>query len=254
MSDKLSINRHKLIIYIVSFIVIIVLWWTLSAILQIIFLPDPLSVINYTINSIISGKIIQHIIASLFRVVVSIIIAVSIALSLGLILGYYNRLDALFTPLIMILYPIPHIVLLPILILWLGLGNASKIALISIIIFFPIFIQIRDSAKRMAKNYIDLLLVMGAKKYELIRYGTLPSTLPSLLTALKIASSTAFAVLFIAESIASSDGLGYLIIDAWQRINYIEMYSAIVIMALLGISFYALFSILEHKLCKWINH
>ncbi|MGB9729229.1 MAG: ABC transporter permease [Thermoprotei archaeon] len=254
MSDKLLTNKYKLVAYFISLITIIALWWAISITLQVIFLPDPLNVISYAINSIISGKIISHIIASLFRVIISIIIAVSVALFLGLILGYYNKLDALFTPLIMVLYPIPHIILLPILILWLGLGNASKIALISIIIFFPLFIQIRDSAQRMAKNYIDLLLVMGAKKYELIRYGTLPSTLPSLLTALKIASSTAFAVLFIVESIASSNGLGYLIIDAWQRVSYIEMYSAIVIMALLGMLFYTFFSILEHIFCKWINH
>ncbi|MEM3832405.1 MAG: ABC transporter permease subunit [Thermoprotei archaeon] len=254
MSDKLSINKYKLIAYFTSFTTIAVLWWIISITLRIIFLPDPLSVISYTINSISSGKIIPHIIASLFRVIISIIVAVSVALFLGLVLGYYNKLDALFTPLIMLLYPIPHIILLPILILWLGLGNASKVALISIIIFFPLFIQIRDSARRMAKNYVDLLLAMGAKKYELIRYGTLPSTLPSLLTALKIASSTAFAVLFIVESIASSDGLGYLIIDAWQRVSYIEMYSAIVIMALLGMLFYTFFSVLEHMFCKWINH
>ncbi len=253
MSGKLLINKYKVINYSVSLIIIVLSWWIIALLIHINFLPDPLSVVSYTIKLIVSGRIIPHITASLLRVVLSIIMAVSVALPLGLILGYYDRLDALFTPLIMILYPIPHIVLLPILILWLGLGNMSKIALITIIIFFPMFVQIKDSAKRMTRNYIDLLLVMGAKKFELIRYGTLPSTVPSLLTALKIASGTAFAVLFIAESIASNDGLGYLIIDAWERVNYIEMYSAIVMMALLGMTFYAIFSIMEKKICRWMN-
>jgi NitT/TauT family transport system permease protein len=233
--------------------IIILLWWIIALLVNVNFLPDPLSVTSYTIRLIISGRILYHIIASLLRVILSIIVAVSIALPLGLVLGYYDKLNALVTPLIMVLYPIPHIVLLPILILWLGLGDMSKIALISIIIFFPIFVQVKDSARRMTKNYIELLLVMGAKKFELIRYGALPSTIPSLLTALKIASGTAFAVLFIAESIASNNGLGYLIIDAWERVNYIEMYSAIVVMALLGMSFYTIFSIMEKKFCRWIN-
>lgn len=252
MLGKLLINKYKMN-YIISATVLILLWWIIASSISINFLPDPLSVTSYAIKLIITGRITHHITASLLRVILSIIIAVSIALPLGLILGYYDKLDALFTPIIMILYPIPHIVLLPILILWLGLGDMSKIALISIIIFFPIFVQVRDNAKRMTRSYIELLLVMGAKRFELIRYGTLPSTIPSLLTALKIASGTAFAVLFIAESIASSNGLGYLIIDAWERVNYIEMYSAIIIMALLGISFYIIFSIMERRFCRWMT-
>ncbi|MDI9645199.1 MAG: ABC transporter permease subunit [Archaeoglobales archaeon] len=188
---------------------------------------------------------------SLSRVLYSISLAVSLAFPVG-ILSREKLFDRIVSPFIYLLYPIPHIVLLPVYILLFGIGDLSRIALIATILFFQMVVTIRDATKNISEYYIYSALSLGASKFDIYRYIIIPAILPQVLTALRISIGTAIAVLFFAESFATRNGLGYLIIDAWSRADYEMLYAGIVSMALLGLLLYILLDLIEKKVKKWV--
>jgi len=187
----------------------------------------------------------------LVRVIYSMLIAISTAIPIGL-LCREDRMDRFLTPFIYLLYPIPHIVLLPVYIMLFGIGDLSKVLLISTILFFQIIVTTRDAVKQISEHYIYSILSLGASKFDVYRHVIIPAAMPRILTALRISVGTAIAVLFFAESFATKVGLGYLIMDSWSRADYDMLYSAIACMALLGLGLYAAIDLLEKRVCRWL--
>ena len=148
-------------------------------------------------------------------------------------------------------YPVPKVVFLPVLLVLLGLGNASKITLITIIVFFQILVTARDAARAIPAASILSVRSLGAGQWGVFRHVVIPAALPDIFTALRIGTGTAIAVLFLAESIAGTNGVGYYIVDAWGRIDYGSMFAGIIGMALLGVVLYELLDALEGRLCRW---
>ena len=154
-------------------------------------------------------------------------------------LGQSRVLDRLFSPVIYILYPIPKIVFLPVILLLLGIGNVSKIFIIFLILFFQILVVVRDEASALRPELIYSVRSLGAGRRALFRFVYLPATVPAALTALRVSVGTAIAVLFFAESFATTSGLGYyIIVESWGRLAYPEMYAGVVAMSLLGLLLY----------------
>ncbi len=195
--------------------------------------------------------LLEHTIVSLVRVLYSIALALSFAFPLG-ITSREKTFDRLFSPFIYLLYPIPHIVLLPLYILLFGIGDLSKVALIATILFFQMVVTTRDAAKGISEYYIYSILSLGASKFDVYRHVIIPAVMPKVLTALRISVGTAIAVLFFAESFATRRGLGYLIMDAWSRADYELLYAGISAMALLGLSLYVVIDIVERRSCRWL--
>jgi ABC-type proline/glycine betaine transport system permease subunit len=139
--------------------------------------------------------------------------------------------------------------LLPILIHLFGI-EASKIALISLIAFYPIALSVMEWSQRYPRDLATLIYAMGGRRRDVMRYVVLPSALPGIVTGLKIALSTAHSVSFIAESLALTDGLGALIYDSWHRLDFLEMYAAIITLGVAGAATYAAMTTLEKKLIK----
>ena len=166
-------------------------------------------------------------------------------------LGRSPRADAVAAPLVFLTYPVPKVVLLPVLLVLLGLGNTSKITLITLIIFFQILVTARDAARSIPAASVLSVRSLGADMPQIFRHVVAPAALPDIFTALRIGTGTAIAVLFLAESIAGTDGLGYYIVDAWGRIDYGSMFAGILGMALLGVVLYELLDALEGRLCRW---
>ncbi|MCD6203278.1 MAG: ABC transporter permease subunit, partial [Methanophagales archaeon] len=188
---------------------------------------------------------------SALRVIYGIALAGSLAVPLGLS-TYNNRFDRIIAPIVYLLYPIPHIVLLPLIILLFGIGDLSKIILIAIIVFFQILVTTRDEARNISSNYIFSMLSLGATPMDIYRHVILPACLPAILTAMRISVGTAIAVLFFVESFATQRGLGYLIMYSWSMMDYPALYASIVAMALLGFSLYIILECVERKLCAWV--
>ena len=160
-------------------------------------------------------------------------------------------LDGLFAPVLYLLYPIPKVVLLPILLVFLGLADAPKIALISITVFFQVLVAVRDAVRSLPQDQIDAVRALGASSADVLRLVIAPATLPAVLTSLRISTGTAIAVLFFAEAIAGSTGLGYFIMQSWALVNYTRMFAGIIAMAVLGVALYAVIDLVERRVARW---
>jgi NitT/TauT family transport system permease protein len=154
--------------------------------------------------------------------------------------------------LIYLTYPIPKVVFLPIILLAMGLGDASKIFFIALILFYQVLIVVRDSAAGIHPDLVQSVASLGATRAQLVRYVYYPACVPAVLTGLRLSTGTAIAVLFLAESIAASSGVGYYImVEGWGRMAYADMYAGVVALSALGLLLYAALDALETRLCAW---
>lgn len=233
-------------------ILLLVLWALLAAFIQLPILPSPLVVIQALVQEITKGDILEHLSASLWRVVASTILAILAAAPAGLVLGQSKRLNDLFAPIIYLLYPIPKVVLVPIVLLFFGIGDIPKIIIIFMILFFQILVLVRDQAASIRPELIQSVRSLGAGRRALFRYVYLPASLPAILTALRQSVGTAVAVLYIAELFATQRGLGYYIyLNGSTLFNYPAMYAGILALSLMGLALYFSVDWLEKKLCPW---
>lgn len=188
---------------------------------------------------------------SLHRVGFSLVVGTALGLPLGLFLGRSRKVDALFAPVLYILYPLPKIVLLPILLVLLGLGGTPKIVLITLTIFFQVVMVMRDAAKAIPEPMLESVRSLGGSKLDEWRHVILPGTLPELFTTLRVSTAIAIAVLFFSESIAGSTGVGYFIMNSWAMVNYPRMFAGIIALAILGVLIYLFFDLCERRLTRW---
>ncbi|MCZ0701739.1 NitT/TauT family transport system permease protein [Natronobacillus azotifigens] len=229
---------------------VITFWYLCHLFIQSTIIPNPLHTF-VTFFRLLQGDMLLHVGASLLRISVSVFIAIVIGVSLGLFLGLHNKLDRIFGPVVYLLYPLPKIAFLPIFMILFGLGNTSKIILITVIILFQILVTIRDSVKGLSKELFYSIRSLGASKVQIYRHLILPAITPKLLTALRISVGTSISVLFFAENYATRYGIGYFIMDAWIRINYLEMYAGIIAISILGLVVFKAIDLIEHGICKW---
>lgn len=235
--------------YVGGVVVLVVGWALLAMLVDSPALPGPMVAIEAFIAS--AGQLWPEALVSLFRVVAAMALGTAAAVPLGLYLGRAPRADAVLAPVIFLTYPIPKVVFLPVFLVVLGLGNAPKIALIGLIVFFQILVTARDAAKAVPDASVLSVRSLGATSLQIARHVIVPASLPDVFTALRIGTGTAIAVLFLSESIAGTNGLGYFIVDAWGRIDYPAMFAGIIAMALLGVVLYEALDLLEARLTRW---
>ena len=231
---------------------LLILWQAAAMLARTNVLPAPGAVL-WALCQEAPHSLGKHFLASTARVLASTALAVSLGAPVGLLLGQSQRLNRLFSPIVYILYPIPKIVFLPIILLLLGIGDAAKVFIIWLVLFFQVLVVVRDAAAGLRPELIYSVRSLGAGRLALFRFVYLPATLPAVLTALRLSVGTAVAVLFFAESFATTAGLGYYIfVETWTRLAYAEMYAGVVAMSLLGLGLYFLIDSLERKLCPYL--
>ncbi len=234
-----------------GFVATLVIWQLLSLLINRPVFPPPIKVLVIFAEQI-SGDLGRHLLVSAGRVVAAITLAVLVAVPAGLGLGQIRALDRLFSPLIYIVHPIPKIVFLPVILVLLGSGDGSKVFLIALILFFQILVVVRDEASDLRPELILSVRSVGAGRRALFRYVYLPASIPAVLTALRISVGTAVAVLFIAETYATTSGLGYyIIVESWGALRYGQMYAGVLAMSLLGLALYFAVDGLDRRLCPW---
>ncbi|MGB9793391.1 MAG: ABC transporter permease [Thermacetogeniaceae bacterium] len=226
-------------------------WDILSHILNNPALPEPLPAITQFFY-IFPHTLWKHFLISSYRVVTSLLIGILLAVPLGLYVGRNEKIDHFFAPLIYLLYPIPKIALLPVIFIIFKIGDASKIFLITLIIFFQILVTTRDAAKKVPTASIISVLSLGASDWEIYKHVIIPACLPEIFTSIRISLGTAISVLFFAESFATFQGLGYFIFETWSRISYQEMFAGILALSLLGSILFLLVDVLQRLLCPWL--
>ena len=248
MNRRLSLKR-RLIGYAFAVVFIVAGWWITAVLVDSPALPTPASAAEVFVKNI--SIIVPYFLTSTYRVVVSLVIGTALAVPLAQFFARSRTLDALFAPVLYLLYPIPKVVLLPILLVLLGLADAPKIALISLTVFFQVLVAVRDAVKSVPESAVLSIRSLGGSRWDEYRHVVVPATMPAVFTSLRIGVGTAIAVLFIAEAMAGSTGLGYFIMQSWSMVNYPRMFAGIIALALLGLILYALFDLVERSLTRW---
>jgi ABC-type nitrate/sulfonate/bicarbonate transport system permease component len=233
-------------------IVLAILWQIAAWLVNKPILPSPWLVAKMFVQETVRGELTLHFLVSLWRVIASTFLAIVLAAPAGLILGQSPRLNRFFSPLIYLTYPIPKVVFVPLVLLFLGIGDTAKIMIIFLILFFQILVLVRDSAAALRPELIQSVRSLGAGRRALFRFVYLPASLPAILTALRQSVGTAVAVLYVAELYATNRGLGYYIyLNGSTLLNYPAMYAGIIAMSLLGLGLYFSVDWLEKRLCPY---
>ena len=248
MSTLQSIEKWKGALY--SFVLVIVVWHVLAMLLKIPIIPTPTAVFANLVE-IFQSRMELHLLFSLGRIIAGITISILVGVSLGLLMGYFARLDKILSPLVYFTYPVPKIALLPIVMLLFGLGETSKLIMIVLIIVFQIIITARDAVKNIPQEIFRSLQSLGAGRRQIFKEIIIPASLPEVLTATRLALGTAVSILFFTETFGTEYGMGYFIMDAWMRVNYLDMYAGIVMLSLLGFCLFSMLDVAEKYFCSW---
>jgi NitT/TauT family transport system permease protein len=235
----------------VAAVAIGLVWEGLALVVQRPILPPPTIVVQ-SFFSELPRDLGEHFLASLWRVIASIGLSVALAVPAGLVLGQSQRLNRIFAPAVYLLFPIPKVVLVPIVLLFFGIGDLPKIVIIFLILFFQILVLVRDQAAGLRPELLHSVRSLGAGRRALFRFVYLPASLPAILTAIRQSVGTAVAVLYVAELFATRRGLGYYIYFTGSTLfDYPKMYAGVLAMSLLGLGLYFAVDWLHHRLCAW---
>lgn len=233
-----------------GFIIVNIIWYIVAKQFMMPIIQNPLDVYENIITNFYSSMFI-HILYSLFRVFSGVFISLIIGMFIGLIMARYKIMEKILSPIVYFTYPVPKIALLPIVMLIFGLGELSKITMIFLIVVFQIIISTRDAVMSIPKETYNSLTSVGASKIQIFNNIIMPNIASEILTTIRISLGTAISVLFFTENYGTEYGMGYYIMDAWMRVNYLDMYSGIVILSILGLLLFAIVDIAENAICKW---
>lgn len=242
----MMLKKHP---YLYSLLIILLVWTLAHYGLSKSFLPSPLATMFFFAGHL--QIIFQHLLMSFFRIFTAIVITVLLGGAVGMFTARSPKVDTWLSPLLYTLYPVPKIAFLPLLMLFLGLGNLSKITLVSLILFFQIAITIRDSVKGVHPSYFLAIKSLGASKRQIYQHVIIPAILPNLFTSLRISVGTSISVLFFAENFATRYGIGYYIMDSWLKLDYNAMFAGIIAISLMGSALFGILDLMETKICKW---
>ncbi|PZW66877.1 taurine transport system permease protein [Pseudomonas sp. URMO17WK12:I1] len=198
------------------------LWWLATHLgwIDTIFLPAPEQLLaalkSLLHDGYLDATLWQHLSTSLWRVLVALLAAVITAVPLGIAMGLNPTLNAALDPLVEFYRPIPPLAYLPLMVIWFGIGELSKVLLIYLALFAPLLIATVGGVRRVDKARIQAVRCLGASRLQVVRHVILPSALPDILTGLRIALGVGWSTLVAAELIAANQGLGFMVQSAAQ--------------------------------------
>jgi ABC-type nitrate/sulfonate/bicarbonate transport system permease component len=247
-----------IVLRVVSLVLFFALWWGVSLlnahVLKVfnpVLLPAPDEVLRAGIKMALSGELLKHITASLSRVLWGFGIAAALGIVVGTALARSRVLEHLVEPTLEMLRPIPPLAFLPMMVLWFGIGEASKVAFIAYAAFFPVFTTTVEGIK-----YVDPVLIraassLGASERQIFWHVVLPAATPNIITGLRLAFGLSFFVIVAAEFIAADSGLGYLINDARTFFLVSNMLLGAAVIGIIGVAANVLLRKLEGRLLRW---
>ncbi|HMA74156.1 MAG TPA: ABC transporter permease [Xanthobacteraceae bacterium] len=252
MSEPVPKLQERLL-YLVSPIGLLAVWEMLLALGfgDRRFVPAPSDVAVRFWELTISGELIGHTAVTLWRVFAGFFIGSVPAVAIGLLMAMFRPARFFFDPLIAALMPIPKVALMPLLLLTFGFGDASKIALVAIAVFFPVIINTYAGAANIDRIYRDVARNFGASSYVMFTRVEFFGALPLIFAGLKIALAVSFVVLVAAEFVASKTGIGRLIWESWELLKVDDMFVGIVVIGILGLITTVLFQEIERKVIPW---
>jgi ABC-type nitrate/sulfonate/bicarbonate transport system permease component len=216
-----------------------------------LFLPAPWVVIGALVDLGRKGQLWIHIAATLERVAVGFAVGAVLAVALGLLAGQVRAVRNVVEPVVELLRPIPPLAMLPLFIVWVGIGETSKVGFITYATFFPMFVTTVHGVTQIDGRLLRAAQSLGARPHHLFLRVILPAALPDVLTGLRLGVALSFFVIVISEFVGAESGLGYLINDGRNFFLVPQMLGAAVLLGLLGYAGNGLVRVLERRVLRW---
>lgn len=236
-----------------SLLALLALWEAVcrAGVVPPLFLPAPTRILSALAAMAAAGEITDSLAASLTRILLGFAAGSALGLAVGLAAGTSALADRIAMPIVNALYPIPKIALLPLFILWLGIGELSKVTIIAMGVFFPIAMNTYSGVKN-----VDPLLIKVAVSYRAgwlftLRAVVLPCALPMIFAGCRIAAGTALLLLVAAEMIAAEKGIGALILHYGDLMMTDRLMAGVIVLSLLGLLFHMALALLEKRCIPW---
>lgn len=232
--------RHPLALSLACVATVLALWYGVTALrwIEPLFLPPPGAVWGKLLKvggeGFMDATLWQHAAASLGRVTVALLAAVCWAVPLGLWMGLSPTARAVFDPLVEFYRPVPPLAYLPLIVIWFGIGELSKVLLITLAIFAPVVIATATGVRSTDETRLRAARSFGATRWQLLRHVVLPSALPDILTGLRVGLGVGWSTLVAAELVAATRGLGFMVQSAAQFLNTDIVVLGILVIALIA--------------------
>ena len=250
---RLSTQTKDRIITILSPILLLLLWeiTVRLGLLDDRFFPAPTSIASTFVSLAESGELWTNTWVSLRRLFFGFFLGGIPALALGLLMGLYRPIRAAINPLVAATYPIPKSAILPLILLIFGLGEASKIVMVAIGVFFPVLINTVAGVLEIDRIYHDVGKNFGASRWKQFTTIALPGAMPLIMTGIKLGVGMGLILIAIAEIVGAKSGLGFMIWNAWQIFAVETMYVGLITIAILGFLFSIALDELEKLVIPW---
>ncbi|MFZ5779454.1 MAG: ABC transporter permease [Pseudomonadota bacterium] len=235
------------------FLFLIAAWQAASTIglLPPLFMPSPAAVLHALADLWADGTLVLHVSASLGRIIPGWIIGTAAGLAVGLAMGIFSAARAAGLPIVAALFPIPKIALLPLLILWFGIGEPSKIATIALGVFFPTVISAYSACDSVPRNLIRMGQSFGLPATDIVAKIVLPGAMPGILAGFRISASVALLLVVAAEMIGAEHGIGAFVLTAGNLMQTDQLLAGVVMLSVLGLLVSWGLGSLERFVLRW---
>ncbi len=246
-----------LLLSVISILGILFVWWLVTAMgwIKPLFLPGPEAVVNKFIttwqNGFTNTPFLEHVAVSTARVFGAFLLACLVGIPLGIAMGMSPVARGIFDPPIEFYRPIPPLAYLPLMIIWFGIGETSKVILIFLSVLAPVALGARAGVKSAAIEQIHAAYSFGASRWQVMRHVILPAALPEILTAMRIGIGFGWTTLVAAEMVAATEGLGYMVLSASQFLQTSTVIMGIVVIAAIAYAFDLLMRFVERRVVPW---
>jgi sulfonate transport system permease protein len=232
---------------------LLLMWELLARVgaIQTIVLPAPSSVLKTAEHLLASGELQHNLATSLRRAAIGFTVGGSLGLFLGVLVGVSRLADALLDRSIQMIRAVPFLAIIPLVIVWFGVGELSKVFLIALGSAFPLYLNTSLGIRQVDPKLLEMGRVMGLSRWQLLAYTILPGSLPSILNGVRLALTTAWLALVVAETYGASAGIGFLATNAREFLQTDVMVLVIVLYALIGMASDLVARVLERRLLAW---
>jgi NitT/TauT family transport system permease protein len=236
-----------------SFLLWLTVWWavTQAGLVDPLFLPSPQSVVIRLYTWATQEDLLADIDISVFRVMAGFVLSAVMAVPLGLFIGAFRPVRAFFEPLMEFARYLPAVAFVPLVLLWGGIGEGSKILLIWIGTFFQMVLMISDDVSRVPLTQIEAARTLGASNGEILRLVLMRSSMPAMLDTLRITLGFAWTYLVVAELVAANSGLGYAILRAQRYLQTDRIFVGVIIIGFIGLVTDQALRLVHRKLFHW---
>ena len=247
-------QSQKQIYYPTIYMIVFFLFWEISCLIfkiPVYFLPSPIDIIDAFRE--FSEAIIENSIQTFYTTFVGFGMAIIFGLMIGILIGWSNNIYAGLYPIMVGFNSIPKVAVVPILVLWFGIGDVPAVLTAFLISFFPIVVNVATGLATIEPELEDVLRALGANRYQIMTKVGIPRSLPYFFGSLKIAITLAFVGSVISETVAANSGIGHMMLTAQSNFEVPLVFAGLVALAIEGIGMYAIMALIEKKFTFWAH-